>query len=63
MSAIMIECPSTGREVGVGIDTDPDSFQAIPNGVSSLKCPACGAVHEWKISQAWLQEREAAQRP
>ena len=62
MSAIMIKCPETGREVDVGIDTDPASFEAIPDSVASLQCPACGAEHEWKISEAWLRERETTQQ-
>ena len=63
MSAIMITCPDTGIDVPVGIDTDAASFKKIPETVATTKCPACGKVHQWNVSDAKLQERERTQRP
>ena len=63
MSAIMIKCPETGRDISIGIDTDSDSFESLSRVASDIKCPECGKTHEWGAAQAWLQERERTQRP
>ena len=63
MSAIMIKCPETGKDVSIGIDTDKTSFSQLPNITTATRCPACGRTHEWNVSEAWLHEREPTQRP
>lgn len=54
MGTIMMQCPRTLREVSVGIETDRDSFEAMPSVQSKMTCPACGAVHVWSKDWAWL---------
>jgi endogenous inhibitor of DNA gyrase (YacG/DUF329 family) len=54
MTDIMIKCPTTGRDVPVGIDTDQVSFDRLPNTPASMTCPACGKEHIWSKSEAWL---------
>jgi hypothetical protein len=56
MGAIMIRCPATNELVPVGIDTDKDSFQGLPEvAASPLHCPACGGQHAWSKKDAVLE--------
>ena len=58
MSMITTRCPRTGREIPTGIETDPDSFEKIPDIPAKVRCPACGDEHEWRKSQAWLEPHD-----
>lgn len=56
MGAIMIRCPATNELVPVGIDTDRDSFMALPNvQATPVHCPACGGYHAWSKKDAVLE--------
>lgn len=56
MGAIMIRCPATDELVPVGIDTDKDTFQGLPNVVAkAVQCPACGGSHTWSKKDAVLE--------
>ncbi len=63
MSAIMIKCPETGREISIGIDTDETSFAHLPKVSAATQCPACGKMHKWNVGEAWLQEGETKRGP
>jgi hypothetical protein len=40
MGAIMIRCPTTNQLVAVGIDTDKESFESLPNvAATPVRCP------------------------
>ncbi len=55
MGAIMIRCPTTKQLVPVGIDTDKDSFNSLPNiAASPVRCPLCGQEHAWSRADAVL---------
>ncbi len=54
MGVIMIKCPSTGRAVSTGIETS--NLDKLPSVIATMKCSACGRVHEWTKDQAWLAE-------
>lgn len=55
MGAIMIRCPATDQLIPVGIDTDKDTFQALPNvEATPVRCPACGGEHSWSKKDAVL---------
>jgi hypothetical protein len=45
MSLLMIRCPRTGREVGTGIETDPDNLRKIPDDLFYTRCAHCGLGH------------------
>ena len=52
MGVLMIQCPSTGREVSTGIEMlDVEQLPAVK---ATTVCPACGCVHEWTKHDAWL---------
>jgi hypothetical protein len=55
MGAILIRCPTTDQLVPVGIDTDKDSFDALPNvEARAVRCPHCGKDHTWSREDAIL---------
>jgi hypothetical protein len=56
MSLLMIRCPRTGQEVSTGLETDPDSFQTIPDVLDYTPCPHCGIDHAWWPDEAWLAD-------
>ena len=60
MGMIMIACPSTGRAVSTGIETI--EVDRLPNVIATTVCSACGRVHEWTKSDAWLAEGGAQYR-
>src|ERR1700719_3430506 len=37
-----------------GIETDLDTFIALPEALSLTRCPACGGNHYWTKSQTWI---------
>ena len=54
MGVLMIQCPSTGREVSTGIEMlDVEQLPAVK---ATTRCPACGRVHEWTKHDAWLAD-------
>ena len=62
MAMVMIRCPSTGRQVFTGIETNAASVNLIPPINTRLNCPRCGNTHVWSILDAELVvgELEAA---
>ena len=52
MGIIMIKCPATGREVSTGIETM--DIEELPPVTAKMVCPACGRVHDWIMTSAWL---------
>jgi hypothetical protein len=43
MGVIMVRCPRTGLAISTGIETDPYSFDQLPDDVlSHTQCPHCG---------------------
>jgi hypothetical protein len=53
MAIVMISCPNTGRDVPTGIETDPSSFENF-GATARIQCPACGRIHAWSKTNAWL---------
>ena len=45
MTALMVRCPSTGRELSTGIDTD--GIDHLPKVGTRMRCPLCGEEHFW----------------
>jgi hypothetical protein len=56
MGIVMIRCPTTGREISTGIETDAASFAAVPDVLAHSPCPWCGLEHAWWKREAWLCE-------
>ena len=54
MGVLMIQCPSTGREVSTGIEML--DIAQLPAVKARTVCSACGCVHEWTKHEARLAE-------
>ena len=54
MGCVMITCPITGQAVSTGIDTELGTLQQADPFLSSTRCAACGARHQWSRSDAWI---------
>jgi hypothetical protein len=55
MGALMLSCPTTGREFSTGINVDEDTFKKLPDAVTKAHCPHCGQTHNWWTREArWI---------
>ncbi len=63
MGTVMIKCPRTGRNVSTGIEVEPETFAALPNVDTWLKCSACNGFHYWNKSSAWLSTAPPTTEP
>jgi hypothetical protein len=62
MLQIVIACTRNGQFVATGIETDIDTFIALPEALSLTRCPACGGNHYWTKSQTWICNTESSSR-
>ena len=44
---LVIKCPTTSRDIPIGIETDRASFTSAPVFFSRTYCPICRTSHEW----------------
>ena len=56
MGIVMIRCPTTGRAISTGIETDALSFNRTPVFIAHTWCPLCNTDHEWFAADAWISE-------
>jgi hypothetical protein len=54
MERLNFVCPSTGRDIDVGIDSELQTLLRIRNETVRARCPACGGRHEWQVCEAKL---------
>ncbi len=54
MERLYFECPRTGREVDVGIETELRTLLRIRRNPLRARCPICGEEHEWQVGDARL---------
>jgi hypothetical protein len=63
MATIYTSCPNTGRAISTGIETDADSFTAIPEVITRVHCPHCDELHNWSKYNAFLRDAGPAGQP
>ncbi|MFZ5691974.1 MAG: hypothetical protein ACOY5F_12040 [Pseudomonadota bacterium] len=63
MPTICTSCPNTGRAISTGIETDLDSFLAMPDVITRVRCPHCGEEHNWSKYNAFLRENAPTSPP
>lgn len=56
MERLFFCCPTTGRDVDVGIETEIVTLLRIKQNTVRARCPACGQWHEWKVRDAILEK-------
>ena len=52
---VMIKCPQKEEAVHTGVAMDEEAFTSVSLDYD-LKCPACGSMHHWKKSDAFLEK-------
>ena len=53
-SGLLFSCPTSGRQVPTGIETNVQSLRALWRRKLKLDCPHCGEVHEFSVREAYL---------
>ena len=56
METLAFKCPRTGRVIETGIVVDEATRLKIKALKLSLKCPHCGAAHQFPIESGFLAE-------
>jgi len=55
MAIVMIHCPETGTPVSTQHHASESQFASEAYDNAAVRCTACGAIHRWTKSEAWLQ--------
>jgi predicted RNA-binding Zn-ribbon protein involved in translation (DUF1610 family) len=63
MSALVFTCPSTGRDIISGINTDLESLSHVKQLPVSLFCPNCGKVHRLVAKDGRLSDNSLLTKP
>jgi endogenous inhibitor of DNA gyrase (YacG/DUF329 family) len=56
MAMIFTICPTTGRPVSTGVETDAETFATMPDVISRVICSICGQTHNWSRHNSVLRE-------
>ena len=62
MSAVLFRCPSTGKSLDVGLESDEESLKQIANEHVTVKCPFCEGTHTFQMKEARLRDYRLAKR-
>jgi hypothetical protein len=54
MERLHFACPTTGRDIDVGIDSELETLLRIRHNLIRARCPSCGGYHEWQVGEARL---------
>jgi hypothetical protein len=54
MPEILIRCRTSGKAVPTGLSTEKIRFESLSGMEFSIVCPACGKIHIWNNSEAWI---------
>jgi endogenous inhibitor of DNA gyrase (YacG/DUF329 family) len=54
MEHLIFVCPTTGRQVDSGVESEIGTLLRIRNETVRVHCPACGQWHEWRVRDALL---------
>ena len=56
MERLHFTCPTTGKAVDVGIESELETLLRIRHKRVLARCPQCGQRHEWRVGDAQLQQ-------
>lgn len=54
MEHLVFVCPTTGRDIDSGVESEIGTLLRIRQQNVRALCPACGACHEWPVRDAFL---------
>src|SRR5215467_10502452 len=57
MADILTRCPHTGQSIPTGLSTDIIIFETLSRVPIPVHCQACGEVHYWTRSTAWIANK------
>jgi hypothetical protein len=63
MNPLLFQCPKTERRVTTGIEIDMAALRNVQPVTVRLLCPYCGNAHEWKLTDAAIDEPRKATAP
>ncbi len=52
MERLYFVCPTTGKKVDVGIESELQTLLRIRMNPVRMRCPVCGQRHEWQVRDA-----------
>ena len=54
---LIIACPKTGEPIAVASEVERESLVRLPStNAMTHPCPACGERHNWRITDAWIED-------
>jgi predicted RNA-binding Zn-ribbon protein involved in translation (DUF1610 family) len=54
MEHLTFVCPTTGRQVDSGVESEIGTLLRIRQQKVRMLCPACGECHDWPVRDAFL---------
>jgi hypothetical protein len=54
MEHLVFVCPTTGRQIDSGVESEIGTLLRIRNETVRVQCSACGQWHEWSVRDAFL---------
>ena len=54
MEKLIFVCPTTNRQVDIGVATEIGTLLRIRSQTVRARCPACGETHAWPVRDALL---------
>jgi hypothetical protein len=63
MAMIYTICPTTGRSISTGVETDAETFTTMPDVISRVICSICGQTHNWSRHNSVLREHNGRSWP
>jgi endogenous inhibitor of DNA gyrase (YacG/DUF329 family) len=56
MERLLFSCPTTGKPVDVGIESEIGTLLRIRQAPCRAHCPHCGQEHEWRVGDAQIEK-------
>jgi hypothetical protein len=54
MPVILTSCAWTGASIPTGVHSEWIELSSLPKIPIPVQCPACGRLHHWTRSTAWI---------
>lgn len=61
MSVVLFRCPTTGKSIDIGIESDRSSLDSLRGESIEIQCPHCSSVHSFKMKDARLRDHRLAE--
>lgn len=59
---VLFRCPTTGKSIDVGIETDQESLNSILSEQTTVICPFCTETHTFHMRDARLRDYRLAKK-